>query len=218
MSRLNNSKHAKTSSLIFIYRALKIVGCGPKTPTRKYTVSSMRDALLGPNNGTNFAHQWNNWVPIKASVLAWRAEKDRIATRRALSYRGVPMDNTRCPLCGDYDETANHLFASCYIFHLVWQHISNWCKIHPFFVFTTRDILEAHTHINVVSKKKKIIQAIILTACWSLWKARNEKIFEDKEIDLSTLLEEIKSLEYTWIKNRSFLKILMRKDWCTLDL
>ncbi|KAK1436346.1 hypothetical protein QVD17_02125 [Tagetes erecta] len=184
----------------------------------KFTVSSMRNLLRGSNRDNNLAFQWNSWVPLKVNIFAWRAEKDRIATRLALSYRGIPLDSTRCPHCGDYDESANHLLVSCYIAHLVWQHISSWCKIPPLFAFTTKDILEAHKHINVSSKKKKIIQAIILTACWSLWKTRNERIFEDKEVILSNLLQDIRSLGFIWIKNRSSLKSVMWKDWCSFGL
>jgi len=138
---------------------------------------------------------------------------ERISTGTALSQRGISLDTTCCPLCGDYEETATNLLTSCYVSNMVWQHISSWCKIPPILVFFVRDILEIHKSVSKSKEKKKIIQAIILIACWSLWKARNEKIFENKSINISNLLQEIKSLGYLWIKNRSPFRFHSCKDW-----
>ncbi|KAK1411374.1 hypothetical protein QVD17_37922 [Tagetes erecta] len=73
--------------------------------------------LLKPNNFilalTPFhrfiSTPWNNWVPIKVNIFGWLAEMERIATGTALSQRGISLDTTCCPLCGDYEETATHL-------------------------------------------------------------------------------------------------------------
>ncbi|KAK1437718.1 hypothetical protein QVD17_03514 [Tagetes erecta] len=189
-----------------------------KDDSGSFTVASMRELLQDHNTYSNQTIQWNNWVPAKVNVFGWRAVKERIATRTALRSRGIPLESTLCPLCGDHEETTTHLFTSCYIANMVWHSISSWCKIPPIFVFSVRDIFEIHNSINTTKEKRKIFQAIILTACWSLWKTRNEKIFENKNTNLAKLLQDIKSLGYTWVKNRSSFRSLIWKDWCSMDL
>lgn len=117
------------------------------------------------------------------------------------------MDYNLCPLCGDYGEFATHLLRSCYFANMVWNYVSSWCKIPP--------ILKIHNSITTTKEKRKTIHAIILTACWAyIWQAMNKKIFENKDINLSKLFQDIKSLGYMWIKNSSSYKGLLWKDWC----
>ncbi|KAK1426775.1 hypothetical protein QVD17_15455 [Tagetes erecta] len=126
-----------------------------KDDSGTFTVASMRKLLQDPNSHSNFVVQWNNWVPIKVNIFGWRAEMERIATGTALSQRGISLDTTCCPLCGDYEETATHLLTSCYVANMVWQHISSWCKIPPIFAFSVRDILEIHKSVGTSKEKKK---------------------------------------------------------------
>ncbi|KAK1419418.1 hypothetical protein QVD17_28585 [Tagetes erecta] len=64
-----------------------------KDTSSKFTESFMRNLLLGSSNDNNFDLQWNSWVPLKANILAWRAENDITANRLALSYCCIPMDS-----------------------------------------------------------------------------------------------------------------------------
>ncbi|KAJ0908291.1 hypothetical protein HanRHA438_Chr07g0308781 [Helianthus annuus] len=50
---------------------------------------------------------------------------------------------------------------------------------------------------------KKMIQAIVLISCWSLWKQRNDVIFSSNRVDIPRLLAEIKSTSFLWVKNRA---------------
>ncbi|KAK1440678.1 hypothetical protein QVD17_06507 [Tagetes erecta] len=158
-----------------------------KDPSGKFTVASMRRLLNNPTITNNFTFQWNSWVPLKANIFAWRAEKERIATRSALRIRGIHLDSHLCPLCGDYEENADHLLVSCYVANMVWHYISSWCKIQPIFAFTIKNILEFHKAINASKRKQKLVQAIILTSCWTIWKTRNEKTFDNKDLNLAKL-------------------------------
>ncbi|KAJ0602422.1 hypothetical protein HanIR_Chr03g0139471 [Helianthus annuus] len=42
--------------------------------------------------------------------------------------------------------------------------------------------------------------------CVCIWKARNELIFSNKEISPAKVTEDIKSIGYLWIRNRSSCK------------
>ncbi|KAL8245015.1 hypothetical protein R6Q59_011273 [Mikania micrantha] len=59
----------------------------------------------------------------------------------------------------------------------LWQQISIWCKVTPIFAFEVRDLLELFKVHPVKESHKKVFHSIIITACWCLWKLRNEVVF-----------------------------------------
>ncbi|KAK1427628.1 hypothetical protein QVD17_16319 [Tagetes erecta] len=68
-----------------------------KDPSGIFTVASMRRSLQQPTTSNSFSLQWNSWVPLKANIYGWRAEKERIATKQSLSVCGIPLSSTLCP-------------------------------------------------------------------------------------------------------------------------
>lgn len=52
-------------------------------------------------------------------------------------------------------------------------------------------------------KKKHLWKTIFFAAIWSIWFARNQVKFEDKEIDWMVLIDKIKYRALEWFKNRS---------------
>lgn len=47
---------------------------------------------------------------------------------------------------------------------------------------------------------------------------RNDKVFEDKEVNLIKLFQDIKSQGFTWIRNRANFRNLVWKDLCNVFL
>ncbi|KAJ0532976.1 hypothetical protein HanIR_Chr09g0403021 [Helianthus annuus] len=85
----------------------------------------------------------------------------------------------------------------------VWQAISNWCNVTPIYAFLVLDLLNLHKFCHFEKKKRKVLQGIIMIACWCTWKARNDTIFSSKETTGARVIEDIKSLIFLWTKNRS---------------
>ncbi|KAJ0497884.1 putative reverse transcriptase zinc-binding domain-containing protein [Helianthus annuus] len=161
---------------------------------------------------------WNNWVPLKANIFLWKAEMNRIPTLTALTSRSIQVGTTVCKLCGHDEETSEHLFTSCFFASQVWWLVANWCKVPPIFAFSTRDLLLVHKVQRLDRRLKKVFHGIMITACWCIWKTRNGVIFSGKTAEATRTLEEIKSLSYLWIKNRSPLKDVSWKNWCNFVL
>ncbi|KAJ0925693.1 putative reverse transcriptase zinc-binding domain-containing protein [Helianthus annuus] len=69
----------------------------------------------------NYVVQWNHWVARKVGIVAWGAEGERLPTMAALARRGIPVTSLACVLCGEIDETCEHLFMSCQFAQTVWQ-------------------------------------------------------------------------------------------------
>uniref|UniRef100_A0A251TWR6 Putative reverse transcriptase zinc-binding domain-containing protein n=1 Tax=Helianthus annuus TaxID=4232 RepID=A0A251TWR6_HELAN len=76
----------------------------------KFTVRSIKEHLvLHRYSIPEYVHRWNNWVPKKVGILTWRANLDRLPTRCALARRNINVPNVLCPMCGEAQETTEHI-------------------------------------------------------------------------------------------------------------
>ncbi|KAJ0716245.1 putative reverse transcriptase zinc-binding domain-containing protein [Helianthus annuus] len=163
--------------------------------------------------------KWNNWVPKKVAIVAWRAEMDRLSTKCALAMRNISVQNNLCALCGDYAETSEHIFVACQLAQVIWQNVAEWCRIPPIIAFDLYDLLSLHEACSGAStKKKKVLHAVILVAMWSLWKLRNESVFRQSVPNTTRTLDEIKAMAFLWVKNRSKMFALTWEDWCRFEI
>ncbi|XP_022019760.1 uncharacterized protein LOC110919816 [Helianthus annuus] len=143
------------------------------------------------------------WIPRKCNVFM-----------DALKKRNIDRGDQTCVLCGEVDETVEHLFTSCNIASTVWSIVSMWCKIPMIWAFSVRDLLESHENIDLKGKKKQVIQGIIRIGCWSIWKARNESRFNNNPVKLEVIIREIKSVGFLWLNSRSKDSAVKWEEWC----
>ncbi|XP_035838138.1 uncharacterized protein LOC118485793 [Helianthus annuus] len=167
------------------------------------------------NLGNDFV--WNNWIPIKVNFLAWRLSLDRVPTLVALARRNVNTGQIRCRFCGVYDEDVDHLFMGCEVAQCVWNFVSQWCRISSIFAFRVKDILDWHKYVKGCEKWRKLVYAIMQVALWVVWRSRNDVIFNNQEVSIDRILNEIKHLAFLWIGNRSNLKGITREELCKFD-
>ncbi|KAJ0442970.1 putative RNA-directed DNA polymerase [Helianthus annuus] len=161
--------------------------------------------------GNNF--DWNNWIPSKVNFLAWRISLERLPTRVALARMNVGDGQVICKICEQHPEDIDHLFVSCDLAQQVWNYISAWCKISSIYAFRAKDLLDWHKHVSGNSKWRKLIYAIMQVSLWVLWRGRNHLTFNNKEIILARMMEEIKRLSFLWIGNRSSIKGITWEEW-----
>ncbi|KAJ0623417.1 putative reverse transcriptase zinc-binding domain-containing protein [Helianthus annuus] len=162
-----------------------------------FNVASIKK-ILGTANRVRPARvfEWNNWVPKKVGIVAWRAEMERLPTKCALLARNIPVQNQTCVMCGNYDETSEHIFVSCHFAQLIWQNVAIWCLIPLIIAFDIKDLLTLHEISSGSTRKKKVLYAIILVTLWSIWKSRNEFVFQQITPNTTKILEEIKAMAY----------------------
>lgn len=70
---------------------------------------------------------WNKIVPKKVSIPMWRVEMEILPLLLSLARRHIQVPLVQCPICGDCEESAEHLFVSCRFAES--EEISKWCKI-----------------------------------------------------------------------------------------
>ncbi|KAF5807675.1 putative RNA-directed DNA polymerase [Helianthus annuus] len=182
---------------------------------KDFKVGGMKRLLKG-GNGQSFDYvpEWFKWLPIKCNVFVWRLGINKLATMDALQKRNIPGIDMRCVMCGDEDESAEHLFTSCCVATVIWQQVCRWCNIPNMVVFSIKDLLEAHDFCGLNSGKKEVVKGVIRVACWSIWRARNEMIFSSKPISIGGIISEIKSVGFLWLHSRSKSLKVSWDNWC----
>ncbi|XP_022007604.1 uncharacterized protein LOC110906841 [Helianthus annuus] len=143
---------------------------------------------------------------------------ERLLTRCALAVRNVPVQDRTCVLCGNYDETSEHIFVACQFAQLIWQNVASWCRIPPIIAFEVKDIITLHEVCSGSAKMKKALHAVTLVTIWSIWKTRNDAVFHQKAPNWVKNLDEIKALAYLWVKNRSKLASLTWEEWSNFKI
>ncbi|GKU96360.1 hypothetical protein SLEP1_g9601 [Rubroshorea leprosula] len=63
-----------------------------------------------------------------------------------------------------------------------------------------RKVFEQHPNAAKMTTKKVGWECIWFTVIWTIWLARNEKIFKQKEVDRRKLLEMVQLRAFNWIK------------------
>ncbi|XP_076908689.1 uncharacterized protein LOC143565672 [Bidens hawaiensis] len=176
-----------------------------------FSVKSLKE-IFAINLGLEESHlfEWNNFVPKKVGILAWRAEMERIPVLFSLAKRGVEVESIICPVCEEDLETAEHMLVSCEFAQSIWSIISVWCKVPTIFAFSTRDLLELHKHALLSSRKAKTFHAVCLTTIWCLWCVRNRWVFERKPPRLRSVIAEIKFRNFCLLKGETVEELLTR--------
>ncbi|KAJ0897860.1 putative RNA-directed DNA polymerase [Helianthus annuus] len=161
----------------------------------------------------SFVMDWCDWVPDKCNIHVWRAEMEKIPSKVALRKRNILQGEPICMLCSSADETAENLYTACYVSAIVWNMVSEWCRIPGIYAFSIKDLLCFHKDLSASVKKKEAVQGLIIITCWSLWRARNKLIFSNTPVKIDGIISEIKSLGFLWFSNRSKYKGISWEEW-----
>ncbi|CAI9300972.1 unnamed protein product [Lactuca saligna] len=114
---------------------------------------------------------WNNRVPKKVNILAWRVAHGRIPTRANLLKRGIGT-NPMCILCEQETETEEHLFLNCIISVEVWNSLKTWWRTLPDSLLFWKN---GTSNITL-----QLQSAIMLVYIWIIWNYRNSKAYSGK--------------------------------------
>ena len=116
----------------------------------------------------------------EGKLFAWEASWNRILTIDQLKRRGWNMPN-RCYLCKVDEETNDHLILFCKKAILLWSLL--------FSLFDVQWVLHSSIKRNLIGwhsafvnkRKEKAWRVAPFCLMWTLWKERNERVFNDTE-------------------------------------
>lgn len=138
---------------------------------------------------------------------------DRIPTKVALRRRNISHGDCLCEFCEEADESVEHIFTVCRVANGVWNGIANWVLLPSIYLFSVKDIVEVVTNSGWSKNKKEILYGILMVACWRIWKARNEKVFNQTTRNVVEIVSDVKALSYLWFRNRGRNSVVDWKGW-----
>ncbi|GLT32030.1 hypothetical protein SLA2020_067240 [Shorea laevis] len=158
---------------------------------------------------------WNTFVPNKIAAFSWQVLQDKIPTKMNLIKRGIThgIEDCKCDFCGNQMEEASHLFIHCEVAHNLWNACYRWWGINSALDKDCLKVFHQHSSLINMTEKKEGWSCIWFAVIWTIWLARNERIFRGKEVDNNRLLELVQLRSFNWIKCRSGSCLFSLSDW-----
>ncbi|XP_030923476.1 uncharacterized protein LOC115950416 [Quercus lobata] len=123
-----------------------------------------------------------------------------LPTRTELAKRQIITDDT-CAVCGEDQETLDHLFMSCHFARAIWYGAAQGLRTH--FIYTTDMANWMKSQIencNIKSQGDIEILTEQGAILWTIWKTRNRAIFERLEPDIHQALHTFQRLKSEWMQ------------------
>ncbi|MCI00129.1 hypothetical protein A2U01_0021145, partial [Trifolium medium] len=112
-------------------------------------------------------------------VFSWQLLRRRLPTRENLAKRGI-IDNgpdTKCVWCPLASESEGHLFGGCNFASIIWHKVFRWFGWDPVVPSDPLDIFQKFCVGSGNGQRIKGLLAVWHSVVWSIWRARNELIF-----------------------------------------
>ncbi|GKC15545.1 RNA-directed DNA polymerase, eukaryota, reverse transcriptase zinc-binding domain protein, partial [Tanacetum coccineum] len=161
--------------------------------------------------------RWNNLVPGKINILAWRIRNYRLPTRTNIDKRGIDIHSILCPFCEEQIEDEYHIFALCPFSINIWDLIRKWWGLDVIPLDTASNVLEMADDgdLNFGEKISSLFDVVVLCDIWWIWRARNLLVFQSVKVNMINIIDDIIATSYLWIKNRAKCCSISWVDWCS---
>ena len=123
---------------------------------------------------------WRASAPPKVKLFFWLALHGRIWTAERRMRHGL-QDSAECALCGQEDETIDHLIVSCVFARELWYCFLRpigWERITP----QPGAVISAwcmDARCLAPRPMRKRFDAAVLHLSWCLWKERTSRVFDN---------------------------------------
>ncbi|KAK2381610.1 hypothetical protein QL285_069201 [Trifolium repens] len=167
-----------------------------------------------------FSRIWKDGVPSKVCAFSWQMLLNRIQTKENLCRRRIiPQHDFHCVMCGSGVESTTHLFLHCEKAAAVWYAVMKWLG---FMVIVPPDLVSSFVILGEhgKGKKEKLCLSLIWNSyVWSVWKFRNEFIFNNKEVVIEEVIEHVKFQSWKWFVGRVAKNpcLLYEWQWCPTE-
>ena len=77
-----------------------------------------------------FKSLWRSFCPLKIEIFVWQVLHGRVMVREVLKRFGQLGDaNSECPMCGEFEESSDHLFLKCKWAWSLWSCCMGWWNV-----------------------------------------------------------------------------------------
>jgi hypothetical protein len=145
---------------------------------------------------------WKLKAPPKVKNFMWRVCRNVLPTRMRINDKGVNCISA-CSLCDASDEDSLHLFfrcpSSCNVWNM-WEYFSDICNI------LNQEQNCAGIIFRVLQTLNADGAAEFCCILWSIWKQRNNKVWNDATDAQVFVLARGKSLLFDWKAAKSIIQ------------
>jgi hypothetical protein len=170
--------------------------------------------LLDPCTMFAVSKIWSCGIPSKISAFSWQLLLNRIPTKENLCKRGIiPQHQSVCIFCNGSLELAVHLFLHCDTAAKVWYEIMSWLGlviIVPLNIASAFACLVEHGK----GKKEKVCLSLIWNSyMWSMWKFRNDCIFNNKNVVIGEVVDHVRFQSWKWFVGKVAKSPCLLYEW-----
>ncbi|WOG87927.1 hypothetical protein DCAR_0207160 [Daucus carota subsp. sativus] len=173
-----------------------------KWPYRDQAYSTRLGYKLIMGLDDSFTNHWRKvWclrIPPKISLFLWKYQHDILPIQKVLNSR-VPLKfSPNCSLCGIERESREHLFWNCYLVRKVWIIFYDWWSLN-------RNVMNGHGDLLLLLRCLKGValreawHTSVIALLWTIWLARNERIFSKQDWNEEKLTWLIKTRAFEWL-------------------
>ncbi|XP_074310078.1 uncharacterized protein LOC141645062 [Silene latifolia] len=138
-------------------------------PGKEYSVGKGYSWLQQSSPDMGWYHQvWNKWTVPKHGMIAWIYQHQGLNTKDKLFRLNISSD-CLCCLCGNEEETPQHLFFKCQYSKEIMTHIQTWVG---FVMPDTRD-QDWRRNARLSKLKVGILNSILNAVTYHVWRQRN---------------------------------------------
>lgn len=152
-----------------------------------FKVSYQYNWLQFTNSPVSEAHDmiWNNLSPPKAQFFAWLACRGRIKTSEYLQRIGALNGNVdpTCVFCKNDKESLQHVLLPCPFVWCVWSNLLEWWGLQWALPGTIDSLFMWWMGWRYKREEKQLWKALPIVVLWSVWKHRNECVFNGAQPD-----------------------------------
>ncbi|GAU34591.1 hypothetical protein TSUD_15060 [Trifolium subterraneum] len=156
---------------------------------------------LDPELVRDLGTLWESLAPSKVIVFSWQLLFGRIPTRVNLAKRGIVEHgyNSFCVLCPWSLECEGHLFGWCAFASTIWRKVFNWFGWDEEMPRDPSEIFQRFSRGGASGRRHKGLIAVWHSVVWTIWRARNELIFNAKVPAIEDELQGIMSRSWKWL-------------------
>ena len=140
---------------------------------------------------------WKAKAPLRCRFFTWLAARDRCWTIDRLQRCLLPHPAV-CPFCDQEPKNINHLTLGCVFARQIWAVImNNWDK--PDWIpISDAKLVDWWTKLNPSKQYRQEIWTVMILVTWTLWKHRNDIVFNGASPSRDYVLKQIDVNEQDW--------------------
>ncbi|MCH82343.1 LINE-1 reverse transcriptase like, partial [Trifolium medium] len=161
-----------------------------------------------------FAKIWKCAAPSKVCAFSWQLLLDRNPSKDNLRKRRILQEHqTNCVICGSGVETTLHLFLHCACASKVWYQIMSWLGL---IVIVPHNLITSFGMLVGCGKDKRDKECLTLiwnALMWVIWKFRDDCVFNNKDVIIEDLVDQVKLLSWTWFIGKTAKGPCLLYEW-----